>query len=142
MRTVGDAGPYEVTYNGVPIGHVSLTIAELGIGELEPTLHYAAVRDLIRSASRSLWSVGFLSRPLDLAPGRERIPIEIVTRVAELDLELYDDTGVLVPTDFVNVVEHEDASRLPAVFVRFRLERAGTPAVVAPRPSNDSGRNG
>jgi len=138
MPTLGTGGPYEVVHHGVPIGRVSLTIGELGVGDLEPTSHYAALRDLIRAASRSLWSVGFLSR--SLTPGRQRTPIEVVTRAAELDLELHDDNGVLVPTDFVNVVEHEDASRPPAVFVRFRLERAGRPAVVTPAPANDSGR--
>jgi len=133
------AGPYDVTHNGVPIGRVSLTIGELGVGDLEPTSHYGAVRDLIRSASRSLWAVGFL--PGSPTPGRQTTSIEAVTRAAELELELYDDKGVLVPTDFVNVVEHEDASRQPAVFVRFRLERAGRPAAVVPTPSIDSRRN-
>jgi hypothetical protein len=139
MLAIGTAATYEVTHSGVPIGRVSLTIGELGVGDLEPTSHYSAVRDLIRAASCSLWSVGFLSR--GLVPDRQPTPIEIVTRVAELDLELRDDRGGLVPTDFVNIVEHEDASRPPAVFVRFRLERAGRAAVVQPGPSSDSGRN-
>ena len=120
---------YLVLHQGTPVGITSLTTTgTLGVGELTPEPGYAAVRDIIRSASRSLWSVGFLALA-DKEPALPRVPLDVVSRVAELPLELHDECGTFVPTDFVNIVEREDASFPPAVFVRFRLERAGQPAV-------------
>ena len=120
---------YVVQHQGTPIGWASLTtIGSLGVGELVPERGYAALRDVIRAASRSLWSVGFLAAG-DAGASLRRVPLDVVSRVAELPLELHDERGTLVPTDFVNIVEREDASRPPAVFARFRIERATEPAM-------------
>ncbi len=131
---------YLVLHLGTPVGRAGLTtIGSLGIGELAPEPGYAALRDVIRAGSRSLWAVGFLAIA-DKEPSLRRVPSDVVSRVAELPLELEDERGTFVPTDFVNIVEREDASLAPAVFVRFRLERAGQPAVSPPAAVTDSGR--
>lgn len=131
---------YLVVHQGIPVGITSLTtIGTLGVGELAPEPGYATIRDVIRTASRSLWAVGFLARSKK-EPPLDRVPLDIVSRAAELPLELHDERGTFVPTDFVNIVEREDASLPSAVFVRFRLESAGQPAVSPLATAPDSSR--
>ena len=111
----------------------------LGVGELAPEPGYVAVRDIVRTASRSLWAVRFLAvGDKDLSP--RRTPLDAVSRAAELPLELHDERGTFVPTDFANIIEREDAALAPAVFVRFRLERTPQPAVspLATAPGTDN----
>jgi len=108
-----------------------LTKAEIAAGELRIEPGYLAIRDLIRRASESLWAIGFLSRPS--SPAGSRVPLELVTRAAELELELRDESGALMWTDFVNIVERPDAEDAPVVFARVRLAPAARAAVVGPR---------
>ena len=112
-----------VTHHGVPLGRVEalrLTTTDLAVGELECLSAYDALRPTIREASRSLWSVGFLASGMDvtrMAPA----PAAVRERAAELELELRDEQGALVPTDFVNIVERPFVEMPPVVFARLRL---------------------
>ena len=132
-----------ITHRGVPLGRVEalrLTVGELAVGELECMSAYAALRPTIWEASRSLWSVGFLASGVDvtrMAPA----PPEVRERAAELELELRDDAGALVPTDFVNIVERPFVDMPPVVFARLRLAPASERAVVIPGDTRDLGRS-
>jgi len=134
--------PLIVTHHGVPLGRVEalrLTNGDLAIGELECLSAYDALRPTIREASRSLWSVGFLASGVDLtrmAPA----DIEVRERAAELELELRDETGQLVPTDFVNIIERPFDTP-PVVLARLRLAPAAETAFVSPRGARDRGRS-
>ena len=120
-----------VTYRGVPVGRVRLARNELAIGELQVERGYLAIRELIRRASESLWAVGFLS--LGWSPAPSQVPLEVVTQAADLELELRDETGALIWTDFVNIIERPDPADPPVVFARLRLAAAPQGAVVGPR---------
>lgn len=120
---------YVVTHRGVPVGRVRLTGTELAAGELRIVPAYLAIRDVVRRASESLWAIGFLAPPS--SPGGCRVPLEAVTRAADLELELRDDeTGALIWTDFVKIVERPAADATPVVFARVRLAPATQRAVV------------
>jgi hypothetical protein len=119
-----------VTHRGVPVGRIEslrLTSGDLAVGELAREAGYAVLQPLIRAASRSLWSVGFLSSAVEVSQ-QSGVPLEVLGHAAELELELCDDRGVLVPTDFVNIVERPSVELPPVVFARLRLAPAATPA--------------
>jgi hypothetical protein len=130
-----------VTHHGVPLGRVEtlrLTTGELAVGELDRMPAYEALRPIIWAASRSLWSVGFLKSGIDVT----RIsagPPDVLERVAELELELRDEHGV-IPTDFVNIVERPIAEMPPVVFARLRLAPAALPAEDTPPAAHGGGR--
>jgi hypothetical protein len=123
-----------VTHHGIPLGRVGtlrLTTGDLLVGELECVEAYAALRPTIWEVSRSLWSVGFLASGLDVSRMSPAAP-EVLERAAELDLELRDEDGALVPTDFVNIVERPFVEMLPVVFARLRLAPAAMMALMVP----------
>ena len=123
-----------VTHHGVPIGRIEalhLTAGDLAVGELHCLLAYDALRPTIWEASRSLWSVGFLASGVDVTR-MSPAPAEVRERAAELELELRDEKGVLVPTDFVNIVERPFVEMPPVVLARLRLAPASEAAIVIP----------
>ena len=120
-----------VMHRGVPVGRTRLTNTELTAGELRIEPGYEAIRDLIRAASKSLWAAGFFSA--GAAAEGSQVPLDVLTRAAELELELHDETGALLWTDFVNIVERPDAA--PVVFVRVRLAPGPRTAEVHPNPA-------
>lgn len=135
--------PYVVMHRGVPVGHIDrprLTSGNLLVGELSRAPAYDALHPLILSASRSLWSVGFLSSGSVVDTVR-RTPLEILSRAAELELELRTAQGEQVPTDFVNIVERPSSELLPVVFARIRLQPAGRQAPLAPSEVGGPARN-
>jgi hypothetical protein len=124
-----------VTHLGVPIGRVDrlclTTSGDVAVGELERAAAYEHLGQLIRAASCSLWSVGFLSTGAAIDQFSSA-PLDVLARVAALELELRHETGELVPTDFVNVVERPDVELPPVVFARLRLAPAGRVATPTP----------
>jgi hypothetical protein len=128
--------PFVIVRNDVPVGRTRLTAAELAVGELTAEPGYAAIRDLIRRASQSLWSVGFLSSPS--SDPITRPPFDVLARVIDLGLELLDENGTFVPTDFVNIVERPAPDVAPVVFVHFRLAHATRGAEVVTPPVGGS----
>ena len=131
-----------VAHQGIPIGRIEairLTTGDIAIGELECMSAYEALRPIIREASRSLWSVGFLASGIDVSR-LSVAPSDVRERAAELELELRDDTGVLIPTDFVNIVERPFVDMPPVVFARFRLASASERAAI-PSQGRDQGRS-
>lgn len=123
-----------VTHHGVPIGRIEalrLTAGDLAVGELECLSAYAALRPTIWEASRSLWSVGFLASGVDVTR-MSPAPAEVRERAAELHLELRDEQGALVPTDFVNIVERPFVDMPPVVLARLRLAPSAERATVTP----------
>lgn len=123
-----------VTHHGVPLGRVDelhLTTGDLVVGEVECLSAYDALRPTIWEASRSLWSVGFLASGIDVTR-MSPAPAEVRERAAELELELRDEKGALVPTDFVNIVERPFVAMAPIVLARLRLAPAADRAAVVP----------
>ena len=115
-----------VAHHGVPLGRVEalrLADGDLAVGELDCLPAYDALRPTIWEASRSLWSVGFLASGADIAR-MSPAPSEVRERAAELQLELIDEEGALVPADFVNIVERPFVEMRPVVFARLRLAQA------------------
>jgi hypothetical protein len=90
------------------------------------------VRPLILTASRALWPALFPTSGIDFT-GLPRVSLDALSRAAELPLELHDDLGLLVPTDFVNIVERPIEGQLPVVFARLRLSPSGKDAPLVPR---------
>jgi hypothetical protein len=131
-----------VSHHGVPLGRIELlrlTTGDLAVGELECLPAYDALRPTIWEVSRSLWSVGFLASGIDvtrLAPA----PAAVRERAAELELDLRDERGGLVPTDFVNIVERPLVDMPPVVFARLRLASASEKAAI-PSQGRDPGRS-
>jgi hypothetical protein len=122
-----------VTHRGVPLGRIDelcLTAGDIAVGEVERAAAYEALRPTIWAASRSLWSVGFLTSGIDVTRMSPASP-EVLERAAELELELRDEHGALIPTDFVNIVERPFVEMPPVVFARLRLARSAEPAVPA-----------
>ena len=66
-------------------------------------------------------------------------PAELRERAAELELELRDEQGALVPTDFVNIVERPFVHMPPVVLARLRLASASEKAIVTPGDAIDPG---
>lgn len=132
-----------VTHHGVPLGRIEslrLTTGDLAVGELECLPAYEALRPTIWEASRSLWSVGFLASGIDVTR-MSPAPAAVRERAAELELELHDEQGRLVPTDFVNIVERPFVDMAPVVLARLRLAQASENAVVAPAEVSDRRRS-
>jgi hypothetical protein len=126
--------PLIVTHHGVPLGRVEtvrLTTGALAVGELDRMPAYEALRPIIWAASRSLWSVGFLNSGIDVTR-ISTAPPHVLERAAELELELRDEHGAIVPTDFVNIVERPLVEMPPVVFARLRLAPAAELASAAP----------
>ena len=132
-----------VTHHGVPLGRVNalhLTIGDLVVGELECLPAYDALRPTIWEASRSLWSVGFFASGMDVTR-MSPAPAEVRERAAELELELRDEKGALVPTDFVNIVERPFVAMPPVVLARLRLAPATDGALVITGEAADQTRS-
>ena len=130
-----------VTHHGVPVGRVDalhLTTGDLFVGELECLSAYDALRPTIWEASRSLWSVGFFASGLDLTR-MSPASAEVRERAAELELELRDEEGALVPTDFVNIVERPFVAMTPVVLARLRLAPAAERAPLIPEAGDLTG---
>ena len=131
-----------VTHHGVTVGRVEslrLTTGDVAVGELERMAAYDALRPTIWEASRSLWSVGFFASGIDM---RQMPPAPAAVRelAAELELELRDEKGGLIPTDFVNIVERPFVDMPPVVFARLRLASALDTAGM-PSQGSDPGRS-
>jgi len=134
--------PVVVTHHGVPLGRVEalrLTTGDLAVGELECLSAYDALRPTIWEASRSLWSVGFLSSGIDVTR-MSPAPAAVRERAAELELELRDEKGGLIPSDFVNIVERPFVDMPPVVLARLRLAQAAESATVIPTEVSDRRR--
>ena len=123
-----------ISHLGVPIGEVDLTTTETAIGELVAAPGYDAIRPTIRAASEALWAVGFLGN----STGNDFDPAAF-SRAQALSLELRDDRGAFVPSDFINIVERPAAGDPPVVFVRFRLAGAHVASVRKPTSKEDGG---
>jgi len=125
------AEEFLVSHRGIPVGRMRARVIEgaLICGELRAEAGYDGIRDLIRQASASLWAVGFLAK--SPAQPQPVFPAAAVSRAAELPLELQDELGALVWTDFVNIIELPNPAELPMVIARLRLAPARTAARVA-----------
>jgi hypothetical protein len=119
-----------VTHKGVPVGRTRLTNGELAVGELRASSGYDAIHSIVRPASASLWAAVMAQSAGPASPGR----LDAIARAAALELELRDEAGALLHTDFVNVIERPLEMQPPLVVARFRLAPAPKPAVIEPAP--------
>ena len=115
---------FVIAHLGVPIGHVELPPTERAVGELTPADSYLAIRETIRAASQVLWANGFLGDGTGIA-----FDTSSLARAQALSLELRDERGAFVPTDFINIVERPAPTDAPVVFVQFRMAPSQVPSV-------------
>lgn len=116
-----------ITHDGVPIGTVDLAMQRLPgaspggavMGDLTPGSGYAVVREVIRRASAETWRFGFPGAPAFadcfVSPWPDRTAL---AHARALSLQMCDEAGAVVPTDYVSIVEDPDPEVSPTVFVR------------------------
>jgi len=116
-----------ITHDGLPIGTVDLAMQRLpgafpcsvAMGDFTPGSGYAVVREVIRRASAETWRFGFPGAPVFpdffVSPWRDRTAL---AHANALSLQMCDEAGAVVPTDYVNIVEDPDPEVSPTVFVR------------------------
>jgi hypothetical protein len=129
---------YTISHQGVPIGSAELTLGDaITIGAVTPLAAYEAIRPLVRDATAALRAIGFPEPSEDAAPIDDPT---VLARAAALGraLELRDERGTVVTTDFVELMEQvaPDGSS-PIVWVRSRHAAAALPAVQTPTVSAD-----
>ena len=122
-----------ITHHGVPIGLIELLPAEerITIG-VQPLPGYVPLQELVRAASRALADTA-LSRP---TPADAQFAFAL-RRGVELgrELELRDEAGALVPTDYIELTDWPGGEPEIAALIRLRDAHAGAHARVAPRTS-------
>ena len=134
---------FTITRHGVPIGTVELTRADTSAAEqiacaVFPLPGYAPLQPIVRAASEALRNLLPAGPPADR--GTELAAERALGRGAELgrELELRDATGLLVPTDFIELSEWRGGNPEVAALIRFRLSHAAVPARLPPRESGGS----
>ncbi|HJU69012.1 MAG TPA: hypothetical protein VJ650_12310 [Gemmatimonadaceae bacterium] len=131
---------FTITHNGVPVGTVELTRADTSAAEqiacaVLPLPGYAPIQPVVRAASVALRNLLPAGPAAD--PGTQAAAERALGRGAELGraLELRDPTGLLVPTDFIELSEWQGGNPEVAALIRFRLSHAAVPARLPPRES-------
>lgn len=131
---------FTITHNGVPVGTIELTRADTSGAEqivcgLMPLPGYAPIQPIVRAATEALRNLLPVGPPAD---HRTEIAAErALGQGAELGraLELRDPTGLLMPTDFIELSEWQGGTPEVAALIRFRLSHAAIPARL---PSRDT----
>ncbi|MGH7720204.1 MAG: hypothetical protein ACREON_15350 [Gemmatimonadaceae bacterium] len=100
---------------------------------VHPLVAYAGLRAVVRAVSAALANVALARVGLDVDSAALR-------RGAELGraLELRDEAGALVPTDFIEITEWPGGDPEVAAMIRFRATPATVPAALHPRPRGDA----
>ena len=131
---------FTITHNGVPVGTLELTRADTSAAEqlvcaVMPLPGYSPLQPIVRAASAALRNLMPAGPPADR--GTELSAERALNRGAELGraLELRDVTGLLVPTDFVELSEWPGGNPEVAALIRFRFSHAAVPARLPPRES-------
>lgn len=116
---------HTITHRGVPVGTVELPPSgERVTVAVTPLAGYAAIRPLVRRASRALAAV-VLGAPG--APARRPLASETALgRAAGLGraLELRDSAGALVPTDFIDLTDWPGGAPQVAAIISLRDSHA------------------
>lgn len=127
----------------MPVGTVELTRADTSDAEqiacaVFPLPGYAPIQPVVRAASEALRNLLPAGPPADR--GTELTAERALGRGAELGraLELRDATGVLVPTDFIELSEWRGGNPEVAALIRFRFSHTGVPARLPTRQTADS----
>lgn len=122
-----------ITHHGVPVGAVDLDGAEPRLDlPVRPLDGYASIQPVVRAGSVALANFALHGgdAPADGAALR---------RGTELgrELELRDEGGALVPTDFIVLTEWPGGNPEVAATLRLRDAHAVVPAVVRTPPARD-----
>jgi hypothetical protein len=129
--------PYRIVHLGVPIGEVDLDLGkDPAAGTVTPLPGYAALRNQVRAATRSLRAFG-----IGLPTGTPPNPNDLAAGAAlGRELELRDEQNALVKTDFIELCDWEGEPLGVTVWVRARGALAGTPGTRrrSPRGSRDA----
>jgi hypothetical protein len=132
---------FTITHTGVPVGTVELTRADTSAAEqiacaVMPLPGYSPIQPIVRAASEALRNLLPTGPPADR--GTELHAERALGRGAELGrtLELRDATGLLVPTDFIELSEWRGGNPEIAALIRFRLSHAAVPARLPPREAD------
>jgi hypothetical protein len=125
-----------VVQRGVPIGETELAPGDLAIGVFAPRPAYEAIRPTIRSASESVWAIGFF-------PGgtHGRVSAEALGNAARMHFDLVGEDGLAVAADWVNIVESPEPGAAPVVIARLRHLHAPVGARIVPSPAVDRSHN-
>jgi hypothetical protein len=125
---------FTITHRGVPVGDVELDFGgdELTVGLVRPLAGYAAVRPIVRAATDALRNDGFPGLAAD--PVSPSVGEGALGRNAALGraLELRDERGALVPTDFIDLAEWPGEATEITTWVRVRHAAAAVPAAGRP----------
>jgi hypothetical protein len=134
---------FTITHQGVPIGTVELARADTsGAEQIACAVFalpgYAPIQPIVRAASEALRNLLPVGPPADL--GTTLAAERALSRAAELGrvLELRDATGLLIPTDFIELSEWRGGNPEVAALIRFRLSHAAVPARLPPHESGGS----
>jgi hypothetical protein len=126
----------ELIFRGVPIGEFERAVGGLCVAQFSQTEHYRAVRAEFSAGWKVLFDAGW-SHPEGT---RSRLPIEAISRLSHSGLEIRDDLGRLIPTNFIVVMEWEIVSTPPVVVASFLEAFAGRPADIVPKVRGESGQ--
>jgi hypothetical protein len=135
-----DVTRYTISHHGVPIASAELTLGDaVTVGIVTPFAAYEAIRPLVQEASAALRVIGF-PEPDD-SGGRVEDPT-VLARAAALGraLELRDDHGAVVATDFIELME-QSAPDAPSPIVWVRSRHAATPRPAVPLRPDAAGGN-
>ena len=127
---MGTASTFTISLRGVPVG-----VADFAPGPdfiavaVRPLRGYDAVRATVRAASIALADAAIGGQSGRATDGALRSGVELGRM-----LELRDDSGVLVPTDFIELTEWPGGSPELAAMIRFRDAQAAVPASIRVAP--------
>jgi hypothetical protein len=126
-----------VTHQGVPIGLVTLDVDERrGLGTLQPSPAYDAVRPLIQDVAR----LGPMARvELLVLPPDAPVSSPAIGKAA-LEFDLVDMLGSSIPTEAVRLVELHSRPGV-TVLAQFRRAPAAVPARTRVPPASPGGES-
>ena len=125
---------YTVLHRGVPIGFAELPPGELAAGPFAALPALAPLRDTVRRGSQALLALGFFGAATKA--GQNGVG-EALRKAADLEFELMNEAGRLIPATFVNLIEAPEGGLV--LLARFGHAHSGVGAVRKPHAKADSG---
>jgi hypothetical protein len=126
---------FAISHRGVPIGTVDLSLWQQQVAvAVTPLPAYESIRALVRTASQALREAAVSSQP--------DVSLQAALNTgAQLgrDLELRDEVGDLVPTDFIELTEWPDETPEVRAWIGLRAVPTGKGASYPPRTTGGSG---
>ena len=118
---------YTVLHRGVPIGFAELPPGELAAGPFVALPSIGEIRDTVRRGSQALLALGFFGAATKA--GQNGVG-EALRKAAELEFELMNEAGRLIPATFVNLIEAPEGGLV--LLARFGHAHSGVGAARKP----------